>query len=180
MQPEPFSENGYESNTLISSEQEQYTILLHEQMSENSEGAIYFSLPDQEAYLYEYEGDLEEALQDLPDIYGATAASTNIDPSVQNLTLTPEDTAVSEQLWNYFDRTKIQTFEDAQDYKFQVEGNWLLVVLKENAQEFFAISRDGQVSSIFSPEQQEDLMEKFAIAHGQMQMMKEEPTKNQD
>ncbi len=107
MQPEPFSENSYESNTLIPLEQGQHTMLLHEQMSESTEGTIYFSLPDQETYLYEYEGDLEEALQDLPDIYGATAASVDINQSLQpNLTLTPEASAVIEQLWHYFDQTE--------------------------------------------------------------------------
>ncbi|UIE38861.1 hypothetical protein [Leptodesmis sichuanensis] len=166
MQPEPFTENSYKSDTLVPLEQEQYIMLLHEQMSEISEGTIYFSLPDQETYLYEYEGDLEEALQDLPEIYSATAVSTGVDQSVQpNLTLTPEATAVIEQLWNYFDQTGEKTFEGTQDYNFQVEGNWLLVVPKENAQEFFAISRDGQVNSTFSPEHQENLMDRFAIAY---------------
>lgn len=171
MQPEPFTENGYESNTLAPLEETQYTMLLHEQMSENSEGTIYFSLPNQENYLYEYEGDLEEALQDLPGIYSATAASTDINQPVQpNLTLTPEAAAVIEQLWDYFDRTGEQPFESAQDYNFQVEGNWLLVVPKEDAQEFFAVSREGQINSTFSPEQCENLMERFAIAYEQMQM----------
>lgn len=181
MQPEPFTENGYESNTLAFLEQGQYTMLLHEQMSENSEGTIYFSLPDQETYLYEYEGDLEEALQDLPGIYSATAASTGIQQPVQpNFTLTPEATAVIEQLWNYFDRTGEQIFEGAQDYNFQVEGNWLLVVPKENAQEFFAIGRDGQVTSTFSPEQQENLMERFAIAYRQIQATEHQLNHSQD
>jgi hypothetical protein len=170
MQPEPFTENGYESNTRVPLEQEQYTMLLHEQMSENAERTTYFSLPDQEDYLYEYEGDLDEALQDLPAIYGAISTSAEVDQSVQpNLTLTPEATAVVEQLWNYFDQTGEHTFEGTQDYNFQVEGNWLLVVPKDNPREFFAISRDGQVESTFSPEQQENLMQRFAIAYEQMQ-----------
>jgi ABC-type uncharacterized transport system permease subunit len=137
--------------------------------SESTEGTIYFSLPDQEIYLYEYEGDLEEALQDLPDIYGATAASVDTNQSLQpNLTLTPEASAVIEQLWNYFDQTGEQAFEGTRDYNFQVEGNWLLVMPKENAQEFFAISREGQINSTFSPEQQENLMERFAIAYSEI------------
>jgi hypothetical protein len=181
MQPEPFTENGYESNTLALLEQGQYTMLLHKQMSENSEGTIYFSLPDQETYLYEYEGDLDKALQDLPGIYGATAASADINQSVQpSLNLTPEATAVIEQLWNYFDRTRKQAFEGTQDYNFQVEGNWLLVIPKDNPQEFFAVSREGQVESTFSPEQQENLMERFAIAYRQIQATEHQLNHSQD
>jgi hypothetical protein len=183
MQPEPLSENGYESNTLIPVEQGQHKMLLHEHMSKNTQGTIYFSLPDQETYLYEYEGDLEEALQDLPDIYSANSASVDVDPSVQpNLPLTPEATAVIAQLWNYFDRTEEQAFEGAQDYNFQVEGSWLLVVPKENAQDFFAVSRDGQLNSTFSLEQQENLMERFAIAHDQIQAaeIQQDPNRSLD
>jgi ABC-type uncharacterized transport system permease subunit len=181
MQPEPFTENGYESNTLIPLEQGQYTMLLHEQMSENAERTTYFSLPDQEDYLYEYEGDLEEALQDLPTIYGATVASADINQSLQpNLTLTPEATAVIEQLWNYFDQTGEQMFEGTQDYNFQVERNWLLVIPKENAQEFFAISREGQINSTFSTKQHENLMERFAIAYEQIQATEHQLNNLQD
>jgi ABC-type uncharacterized transport system permease subunit len=181
MQPEPLSENGYESNTLIPVEQGQYTMLLHEQMSEGTEGMIYFSLPDQEAYLYEYEGDLEEALQDLPDIYSANSASVDVGSSVQpKRPLTPEATAVIAQLWNYFDRTEEQAFEGAQDYNFQVEGNWLLVVPKENAQDFFAVSRDGQLNSTFSLEQHENLMKRFAIAYSELRTAKSVQNASQD
>jgi ATP adenylyltransferase/5',5'''-P-1,P-4-tetraphosphate phosphorylase II len=104
-------------------------------------------------------------LQDLPGIYSATVASADLNQPVQpNLTLTPEAIAVIEKLWNYFDQTGEKTLNGAQDYNFQVEKNWLVVVPKDNAQEFFAISRDGQVNSTFSNEQQESLMERFAIA----------------
>lgn len=175
------SESGFNANAPIPVEQKQYTMLLHEQISEGMEGKIYFSLPDQENYLYEYEGDLEEALQDLPAIYGTTVTSIEGEQSVQpNPTLTLEAVAVIQQLWNYFDQTGAQTFQGAQDYNFQVEGNWLLIEPKDNTQNFFAISRDGQVESTFSPEQQENLMERFAIAYHQTQMTIDENGKNQD
>lgn len=165
------SKSGFDANVQIPVEQRQYTMVLHEQMSEGMERTLYFSLPDQQNYLYEYEGDLEEALQDLPVIYGATAASTDVDQSVQqNPTLTPEAIAVIQQLWNYFDQTGAQTFQGSQDYNFQVQESWLLIVPKENTQDFFAISRDGEVESTFSSEQQENLMERFAIAYKQMQI----------
>jgi hypothetical protein len=165
MQTEDFPENSNELDASVPLQQEQYTMLLH---PENSGDTLYFSLPDQADYLYEYEGDLDQALQDLPDIYNKVETGVVIDPS-EHPNLTPEATAIIGQLWNYFDQTGTQVFEGAQDYNFQAEGNWLLVVSKENTQEFFAVSRDGQVASTFSPEQQQNLMKRFAIAYKQMQ-----------
>ncbi|MBD2093440.1 hypothetical protein H6F67_26730 [Microcoleus sp. FACHB-1515] len=47
----------------------QYTMLLNQEMSEETAGTLYFSLPEQDDFLYEYEGDIDEALDDLPEIY---------------------------------------------------------------------------------------------------------------
>ena len=62
MQQEPFAETIQDSPELIRLERGQYSMLLHSQMS--TDGSIYFSLPDQDGDLYEYEGDLDEALDD--------------------------------------------------------------------------------------------------------------------
>jgi hypothetical protein len=115
---------------------------------------------------------LEHALQDLPAIYSEIETSTSLDPSAQPSPLSPEAMAVIEQLWDYFDRIGEQSFQGTQDYNFQIEGNWLLITPKDSAEDFFAISRDGEIASTFSPHQQENLMERFAIAYEQMQIDK--------
>jgi hypothetical protein len=170
MPVEPFSESNYESETLIAAEQNQFPMLLHTEMSAATEGSIYFSLPGQDNYLYEYEGDLDEALQDLPEILSAIPTSADFAESASpDLMLTPQATAAIAQLWDYFDRTGEQTLEGAQEYNFQVEGDRLFILSKADTQAFVAISRDGQVESTFSSEQQENLMERFAIAYEQSQ-----------
>ena len=58
----------HESADFTRMEQGQYKILLHNEMLETTENTIYFSLPGQADYLYEYEGNLEEALDDLPKL----------------------------------------------------------------------------------------------------------------
>ncbi|MDX2099625.1 MAG: hypothetical protein SFW36_17750 [Leptolyngbyaceae cyanobacterium bins.59] len=142
-------------------EQGQYTMFLQRELSETSESAIYFTLPGQNDYLYEYEGDLDEALDDLPEIYEAS--------EVRIGALTPQAVAVVEQLWDYFDRTGEQTLEGEQEYNFQVQGETLLIFPKDDPGEVVAIDRDGQVESNFQPERFEHLMERFAIAHQQIQ-----------
>jgi hypothetical protein len=168
MPVEPFSENGYESDTLIAAEQHQFPMLLHTEMSEAAEGRIYFSLPGQDNYLYEYEGDLDAALQDLPEILSAIPTNADFAQSASpDLILTPQATATIDQLWAYFDRTGEQTLEGTQEYNFQVDGDRLFILFKIDIQAFVAISRDGQIESTFSSEQQENLMERFAIAYEQ-------------
>jgi hypothetical protein len=170
MPAEPFSENGYESDTLIASEPQLYTMLFHPEMSAAAAGSIYFSLPGQDNYLYEYEGDLDEALQDLPEILSAIPTSTDFAESASpDLMLTPQATAAIAQLWDYFDRTGEPTLEGTQEYNFQVQGDRLFILSKADDQAFVAISRDGQIESTFSSEQQENLMERFAIAYEQAQ-----------
>jgi hypothetical protein len=168
MQTEAFSENS-DKDLSAPIQWGQYSLLLHQTTPESTEGTIYFSLPDQADYLYEYEGDLEQALQDLPAIYSEIETSTGLDPLAQSSPLSPEAMAVIEQLWDYFDRTGEQSFQGTQDYNFQIEGDWLLVTPKDSAEDFLAISRDGEIASTFSPQQQGNLMERFAIAYGQIQ-----------
>jgi ABC-type uncharacterized transport system permease subunit len=89
---------------------------------------------------------------------------------------------VIEQLWDYFDQTGEQALEGTQDYNFQIEGDWLLVTPKDSAEVFFAISRDGEIESTFSPQQQENLMERFAIAYDQIQAaeIQQDPNRSLD
>jgi hypothetical protein len=158
MQQEPFTEIIQDSPESTHLERGQYSMLLHNEMS--ADGSIFFSLPDQDGYLYEYEGDLDEALDDLPEI--AIALKNELQ---QPVTLTPEAAIVVEQLWNHFDQTKTQKLEGEQDYDFRIEEDWLLIVPKESSEEVVAISRDGQVQSSFAPERYEHLMERCAIAY---------------
>jgi hypothetical protein len=160
MQQEPFAETIQDSPELIRLERGQYSMLLHSQMS--TDGSIYFSLPDQDGDLYEYEGDLDEALDDLPGIYSVIAVENELQ---QSPTLTPEAAIVVEQLWNYFDQAGTQELEGEQDYNFRIENGWLLVLPKEPSEEVVAISRDGEVQSSFEPERYEHLMERCAIAY---------------
>jgi hypothetical protein len=151
-----------ESNELIRVEQGQYTMLFQKKISETTEGTIYFTLPGQDDFLYEYEGDLNEALDDLPEIYEATG--------IRVQTLTPEAEIVIDQLWNYFDRTGEQHLEGQHEYNFGVEGDRLLVLPKDNSGEVVAIAKNGQVESTFQPERFEHLMGRFAIAYQQIQI----------
>ncbi len=165
MQQEPFSEIIQDSPELTRLERGQYAMLLHNKMS--TDDSIYFSLPNQDGDLYEYEGDLDEALDDLPEIYGAIAAKDELQ---QPVTLTPEAAIVIEQLWNHFEQTGTQELEGEQDYNFRIEDGWLLVVPKEPSEEVVAISRDGQVESSFEPERYGHLMERCEIAYEQLQV----------
>lgn len=83
--------------------------------------------------------------------------------------LTPEAAIVIEQLWDYFDRTGEQVLEGEHDYDFQVEGDTLLVLPKDNSGEMVAVGRKGEIESTFSPERYEYLMERFAVAYEQLQ-----------
>ncbi|MBD2060608.1 hypothetical protein H6F88_32210 [Oculatella sp. FACHB-28] len=235
---EPFADNSLENGEFASVARGQYTLLLNRKMSEEMEGTIYFSLPGQDDFLYEYEGDLGEALDDLPEIYedaeqrdishlelrpaaevealiGQKLSNSsaihqqvlNQAPAVQVAVdqdgrikpgsylrdqveptedeveaemeleqsdettpfLTPEAAIVIEQLWDYFDRTGEQVLEGEHDYDFQVEGNTLLVLLKDNSGEVVAVGRDGQIESTFSLERYQYLMERFGVAYEQMQ-----------
>lgn len=167
MQQEPFAETFPESPDLTRLEHGQYTMLLHNELSEATEGSIYFSLPDQDGYLFEYDGDLDEALDDLPEIRSEIASRDEVQ---QSPTLTPEAAIVIEQLWNHFEQTGTQELEGEQDYNFRIENGWLLVVPKEPSEEVVAISRGGQVQSTFEPERYGHLMERCAIACEQMQI----------
>ncbi|KAM3092508.1 hypothetical protein ACKFKG_22085 [Phormidesmis sp. 146-35] len=167
MQQEPFAETFPESPDLTRLEHGQHTMLLHNELSAATEGSIYFSLPDQDGYLFEYDGDLDEALNGLPEIYSAIALRDEVQ---QSPTLTPEAAIVIEQLWNHFEQTGTQELEGEQDYNFRIEDGWLLVMPKEPSEEVVAISRDGQVQSTFDPEQYGHLMERCAIAYEQMQI----------
>jgi hypothetical protein len=150
-----------ESNEFDQLEQGGYTLLLYKEMSETNEGMVYFSLPGQDEYLYEYEGDLDQALDDLPEIYEGT--STKIQA------LNTEAIVVVEQLWDYFDRTEEQKLEGEHEYNFQVDSDRLLILPKDNSEEVVVINRDGNVESSFEPERFEHLMERFAIAYQQIQ-----------
>lgn len=161
-----------ESEQLVYLKQGQYPMLLHREMSENAEGTLYFSLPNQDDYLFEYEGDLDEVLDDLPEIYEATETKIQI--------LSPEAVVVVEQLWDYFDRTGEQTLEGQYEFNFEVAGDRLLVLPKDNSDEVMAIDRDGQVTSTFTPEQHEHLMERFAIAAQQLQTIERQQEIAQD
>ena len=66
---EPFANPSRENGEFISVERGQYRMLLNRELSEETQGTIYFSLPGQDDFLYEYEGDLDEVLDDLPKIY---------------------------------------------------------------------------------------------------------------
>lgn len=161
-----------ESNEFDRLEQGGYTLLLHEEMSETTEGMVYFSLPGQDEYLYEYEGDLDQALNDLPEIYEGT--STKIQA------LSTEAVIVVEQLWDYFDLTGEQELEGEHEYDFHVEGDRLLILSKDNSEEVVAINRDGNVESTFEPERFEHLMERFAIAYIQFQAINHTQNETKD
>jgi hypothetical protein len=141
-------------------------------LSENTEGAVYFALPDQDDYLYEYEGDLDEALDALPEIYEATGIRVE--------TMSPQAAAMIEQLWDYFDTSGEQRLEGKQKYSFQVEDDRLLILPKDRSGEVVAIARNGQVESTFQPERYEHLMEQFAIAYQQAQMAERQQDNAQD
>ena len=141
-------------------------------LSENTEGAVYFALPDQDDYLYEYEGDLDEALDALPEIYEAAGIRVE--------TMSPQAVAMIEQLWNYFDTSGEQELEGEQEYNFQVQDDRLLILPKDNSGEVVAIARDGQVESTFQPERYEHLMQQFAIAYQQAQMAERQQDNAQD
>jgi hypothetical protein len=164
MQQEPFAEIFQESHNLTPLENGQFTMLLHNEMSAETEGSIYFSLPGQDSDLYEYDGELDEALNDLPEIYQLATARDETQPS-----LTPEAAIVIEQLWNHFEQTGTQELEGEQDYNFRIEDGRLLVAPKEPSGEVVTISREGQVQSTFEPERYGHLMERCAIAYEQMQ-----------
>ncbi|MDX2241501.1 MAG: hypothetical protein NW224_12520, partial [Leptolyngbyaceae cyanobacterium bins.302] len=236
---EPFADNSLENGEFASVARGQYTLLLNREMSEGMEGTIYFSLPGQDDFLYEYEGDLDEALDDLPEIYeveqrdiphlelrpaaevealigqelGDSSAihqqvlnqapvvqvavdqdgrvkpgsylRDQVEPTEDEVeteieleqaekttpSLTPEAVVVIEQLWDYFDRTGEQVLEGEHDYDFQMEGDTLLVLPKDNSGEVVAVDRNGEVESTFSPGRYEYLMERFAVAYQQMQMV---------
>ncbi|MBE9011159.1 hypothetical protein IQ250_13165, partial [Pseudanabaenaceae cyanobacterium LEGE 13415] len=154
MTQEPFAETAQVFQELARLEHRQYTMLLHQEMSAAIEGSIYFSLPDQDSYLYEYDGDLDEALDSLPEIYSEIRTREGL-IQTEPQTLTPEAAIVIEQLWNHFEQTGTQELEGEQDYNFRIEDGWLLVVPKEPSEEVVAISRDGQVQSSFEPERYE-------------------------
>ena len=159
-----------ESNGLERVDQGQYTMLLHRELSGTSDGTIYFSMPGQDDFLYEYEGDLDEALNDLPQIYEATGTRVQA--------LNPEAAIVVEQLWDYFDRTGERQLEGQHEYNFEVDGGRLLVLPKDNSGEVVAIDRNGQVESSFEAGRFEHLMERFAIAYGQIQLAQSQQKEN--
>ena len=236
---EPFTNPSRENGEFTAVERGQYRMLLNRELSEEEAGTIYFSLPGQDDFLYEYEGDLDEVLDDLPAIYeqaeqqeiphlelrpaaevealiGQELSDSsalhqqvlNQAPAVQvavdqdgrvkpgsylrdqveptedeveteveleqaeesALTLTPEAAIVIEQLWDYFDRTGAQALKGEHDYDFQVEGDTLLVLPKDNSGEVVAVDRNGQIESTFSSERYEHLMERFAVAYAQIQI----------
>ncbi|MDX2232281.1 MAG: hypothetical protein NW220_21780 [Leptolyngbyaceae cyanobacterium bins.349] len=155
-------------------------MLLQNQLADTTEGTIYFSIPGQDDYLYEYEGDLDEVLDALPEIYEAT------DSRVQ--TLTSEAAIVLDQLWEYFDRTGEQHLEGQHEYNFEVEGDpsrvtqsaRLLVLPKDNSGEVVAIDRNGQIESSFETGRFEHLMERFAIAYQQIQLAQAQEKESQE
>ncbi len=161
-----------ETNEFVRVEQGQYTMLLQQEMPETTEGAVYFSLPGQDDYLYEYEGDLDETLDALPEIYESTGTGVQA--------LSNEAAIVVEQLWNYFDLTGEQELEGENEYNFQVEGNTLLILPKDNLGEVVEIDRNGQVESTFESERFEHLMERFTIAYEQIQLVQSQNKKNQE
>lgn len=151
-----------ESDQVVRLEQGDYAMLLQHQVAATTEGTIYFSIPGQADYLYEYEGDLDEVLDALPEIYEAT------DSRVQ--TLTSEAAIVLDQLWEYFDRTGEQHLEGQHEYNFQTDGNGLLILPKDGSGEMVVVDREGQIGSSFAQLRFEHLMERFAIAYQQIQM----------
>lgn len=161
-----------ESNEVIQLEQGQYTMLLQKEMSESTGGTVYFSIPAQTDYLYEYEGALDQALADLPEIYAATG--------VRVQTLSPEAAIVVEQIWDYFDRSGDQHLEGQHEYNFEVKGDRLLVLPKDNSGEVVTIARNGQVESTFEAERFEHLMGRFAIAYEQLQIEQSQRFTNQN
>jgi hypothetical protein len=165
MPAEPLTQNLFDPEQFIRLEQGQHTMLLHKGPSEIAESVIYFSLPGQEDYLYEYEGDLEESLEDLPEIY-AFAEGNQAEPP--RFSLTPEAIVVLDQLRDYFDRTGEQELKGEHDYDFQVEGDRLLVLPKDGSDRVVVIDLTGRVESTFEPERFEHLMERFAIVYAQI------------
>lgn len=142
-------------------------MLLQRELSDSTEGTIYFSIPGQDDYLYEYEGDLDQALNDLPETYEATGTRVQA--------LSPEAAIVLEQLWDYFDRSGKQQLEGQHEYNFEVNGDRLLVLPKDNSGEVVMIARNGQVESTFEAERFEHLMGRFAIAYEQIQLAQAQP-----
>lgn len=150
-----------ESDQVVRLEQGEYSMLLQKQLADTTEGTIYFSIPSKDDYLYEYEGDLAEVLDALPELYEEAGISVQA--------LNPQAAIVLDQLWKYFDRTGEHYLEGQHEYNFEVEGDLLLVLPKDNSGEVMAIDRNGQVSSTFTAEKFENLMERFAIAYEQIQ-----------
>jgi hypothetical protein len=177
MPADPLIQNRFDPEQITRLERGQYTMLLHEGLSQPTESIIYFSLPEQEDYLYEYEGDLEESLEDLPEIY-AFAAETN-QAEKPPISLTPEAIVVVGQLWDYFDRTGEQELEGEHDYDFQVKGDRLVVLPKDGSDRVVGIDLDGRVESTFEPERFGHLMERFAIAYQQIQPTQAQQQENQ-
>ena len=161
-----------ESDQLVYLKQGQYPMLLHQEMSENAEGTLYFSLPNQDDYLFEYEGDLDEALDDLPAVYEAT--------ETQLQTLSSEAIVVVEQLWDYFDRTGEHQLEGQHEYNFAVNGDRLLILPKDGSGEVVVVDRAGQVQSSFASAQFEHLMERFAIAYEQLRSIERSQESTKD
>lgn len=145
-------------------------MLLDKEMSDAG-NTVYFTLPGQEDYLYEYEGDLDEALTDLPEIYTTIDNKISLEQGETSpQTLPASAIAVLEQIWDYFDQTGEQTLAGNHDYNFQIADDHLLILPKDNSSEVVNISRDGQVDTSFSQERYEHLLERFAIAHQKMQV----------
>lgn len=161
-----------ESDQVVRLEQGEYAMLLQPQIAATTEGTIYFSIPGQTHYLYEYEGDLEEVLGDLPQIYEEAEISVQ--------TLNPQAAIVVGQLWDYFDRTGEQHLEGQHEYNFQTDGNRLLILPKDGSAEMVAVARDGQIESSFAPSQFEHLMERFAIAYEQIQLAQTQQRESQE
>lgn len=126
-----------ESDQVVRLEQGEYSMLLQKQLADTTEGTIYFSIPSQDDYLYEYEGDLAEVLDALPELYEEAGISVQA--------LNPQAAIVVDQLWDYFDRTGEQTLEGQYEFNFKVDNDHLLILPEDNSGEVLAIDRDGQV-----------------------------------
>jgi hypothetical protein len=68
----------------------------------------------------------------------------------QGLTLSPQATAVIEQLWNYFNANGERELEGEHDYNFRIEGNHLLIVPKDNFGEVVAAMIPKRLKYLFS------------------------------
>jgi hypothetical protein len=179
MQQEFSTETLSNSSETVQLEHGHYTMLFHQEMTEADNGMVYFSLPDQENYLFEYEGDLDEALHDLPEIYEAIAAKEELAQGKEQ-SLTPQAAVVIEQIWSYFDQTGEQSLEGEHDYNFRLQEDRIIVVPKEDTGKVVTISRDGQVESSFEPEQYGHLIERFQVAYEQIQMAEHQQNYDQD